>query len=73
MILRVKLSLFGQKIRKIIKGKFFNRLKKRTSLILAHSAQLARSAQICFLIQHFNQKSTSLIMCKKIFYTFLHL
>ena len=44
-----------------------------TSLILAHSAQLAQSAQFYLFIFHFNQNSKSVKMCKKFFNTFLHL
>ena len=53
-------------------GHFIRPNTFRTSLILAHSDQLAQSPQFYFLISSFNQKSKSVKMCEKLFYIFLY-
>ena len=60
---------FGQKSQKInlVTDLILFKKVKRTSLILAHSAQ---STEFYFLISHFNLKSKSEKLCKKHFYTF---
>ena len=58
---------------KLLKSNFLlnsERGKKSDKSNFGSLAQLAQSAQFYFLISHFNQKSKSVKMCKKNFYTF---
>ena len=59
---------------KINKKPFLSQtLNKKSIFFLMTSLILAQSAQFYFLIRHFNEKSKSVKMCKKIIYILLNI